>query len=603
MNRIPFFVSPYPDETLNSIISRYHILSGNLKRSYTYSELFNTNGSARNFLVYFPELIKNIPLNIEPRQLLLSHTNMGFITAFRYDRDYVLNQVVSGNEHPRTTSKRDYKSVYNHCEKCISEDVMKYGQTYWHRIHQLPGVNLCPFHSTKLIQVKTEIFNNSNPLLLSPNDCYIYSKEKVSLVGDFNLHLRYARVARDILLSDYRDENSYLNKYKTALSLKGLTKGLALEREGLLKNFLNFFGNEYLRNVNSPINNEKANWLFNMFNSKINSLTCRHILMILFLFKDFTQYNNFEANFDNRGIHSFGPWPCLNITHTEGYKKDIIKDYKVRKSSKGTIAIFECHCGFKYSKKVDNINDKYSICKKLNFGGTWEKELINLVEKGHTQKEIACRLQVSRTTVKKYAALLDLKSSWKVQTLGVIRDKKEVEQNSFKVKRHNLRNDWLELKRNAKKLNSHTNRSLYSWLYANDRDWLYKNYFEKSVSSGQERKKWEYIDDKLCKEVKEIKSNWNKYEQGGLLRMTKASIARQSTQPNLITNNSSKIPRTLKYVKEYSETRHDFSVRKIENAYEKLKEAQMPITVNKLLKNSGLTRDYKKLAEKFNRLL
>lgn len=34
---------------------------------------------------------------------------------------------------------------------------LKYGETYWHRIHQVPGVNVCPKHKTLLEDSIVEI--------------------------------------------------------------------------------------------------------------------------------------------------------------------------------------------------------------------------------------------------------------------------------------------------------------------------------------------------------------------------------------------------------------------------------------------------------------
>jgi len=34
------------------------------------------------------------------------------------------------------------------CTQCVEADRRKYGECYWHRIHQVPGVEICPLHKT-----------------------------------------------------------------------------------------------------------------------------------------------------------------------------------------------------------------------------------------------------------------------------------------------------------------------------------------------------------------------------------------------------------------------------------------------------------------------
>src|SRR5258708_8146243 len=39
------------------------------------------------------------------------------------------------------------------CTICIGVDRKKYGRTYWHRGHQLPGIEVCPLHGIYLTEV------------------------------------------------------------------------------------------------------------------------------------------------------------------------------------------------------------------------------------------------------------------------------------------------------------------------------------------------------------------------------------------------------------------------------------------------------------------
>lgn len=38
------------------------------------------------------------------------------------------------------------------CPICTESDIQKFGESYWHRLHQVPGVKVCPIHNVFLEQ-------------------------------------------------------------------------------------------------------------------------------------------------------------------------------------------------------------------------------------------------------------------------------------------------------------------------------------------------------------------------------------------------------------------------------------------------------------------
>lgn len=55
------------------------------------------------------------------------------------------------------------------CEKCVACDLELYGQSYWRRSHQIPGVFWCPEHSFPLRYVSGQAAFNSSPGELLPS--------------------------------------------------------------------------------------------------------------------------------------------------------------------------------------------------------------------------------------------------------------------------------------------------------------------------------------------------------------------------------------------------------------------------------------------------
>ena len=57
------------------------------------------------------------------------------------------------------------------CEECMNEDVSNFGIAYWHRVHQLPGVLVCPKHSIGLRSASL-VFRHSRHGLWLPREVW-----------------------------------------------------------------------------------------------------------------------------------------------------------------------------------------------------------------------------------------------------------------------------------------------------------------------------------------------------------------------------------------------------------------------------------------------
>jgi hypothetical protein len=161
-NTLPTLPSWLPDETLFSLVSRYHQLSGNRLASHTCRELFghgqqgtqhdfptrlthfvSATGSVlgdagaiiqqRTILPFYlhfvaPEMAATALRTLEGRSLGGLKFRLGLITSrFRAN-------------HPLKA-----------CPECMQHDHDTHGTPYWHRNHQYPGVWICPTHGSPLL--------------------------------------------------------------------------------------------------------------------------------------------------------------------------------------------------------------------------------------------------------------------------------------------------------------------------------------------------------------------------------------------------------------------------------------------------------------------
>ena len=158
MNEFGFFPSFYPDELVYSLWARYHIKSGNMYFSETSQELFGK-------VIVNPELefidmlasttraylTRNIPME----EVVLNHTMFNQYARFQsLEKRQALYELLYHTKgyyaNAITINHKEENGTLKYCPLCAKEDREKYGETYWHRSHQLRGLTICPNHFCKL---------------------------------------------------------------------------------------------------------------------------------------------------------------------------------------------------------------------------------------------------------------------------------------------------------------------------------------------------------------------------------------------------------------------------------------------------------------------
>lgn len=146
-----------PDESLYSLASRHHRLSGNLRPAQTALQLF---GHARGGyphdlpagLDYFATVLDQ-RLGDGP-SLALGHTVLPLLLAFRSFTDRT--DALAAMRSPRLGALKSRLGLpasgfgaacyLKACPACVREDTARFGTAYWHLSHQLPGAWFCLDH-------------------------------------------------------------------------------------------------------------------------------------------------------------------------------------------------------------------------------------------------------------------------------------------------------------------------------------------------------------------------------------------------------------------------------------------------------------------------
>lgn len=178
------------------------------------------------------------------------------------------------------------------CSHCVEEDRRQFGECYWHRVHQIPGGEVCPSHSTFLQTSSVPIHNQRNP----------YEYVSLEKVVDRRLYLLTGEtsVSRHALLKIAQDALWLLQNHTLATSLSSIQshyffllaeRGLVtrtgnVDTSKLLEAFQQYHPEDFLKHIHCEITESTYdNWVTRISYRATKNLysPLRHLLFIHFL--------------------------------------------------------------------------------------------------------------------------------------------------------------------------------------------------------------------------------------------------------------------------------------------------------------------------------
>jgi hypothetical protein len=492
---------------------------------------------------------------------------------------------------------------FRFCPLCLKEDLQEYGEAYWHRLHQTPGVLVCPVHAIPLSDsiVPIQGFSRHQYCAASLQNCPIDVPRES--YGNSTLK-KLLLLAKDIfwlINSDipHREPSWFRNQYKALLIERGLASTATQKtyQKNLASSFLYFYGCEFLEALNSGVSyDEPHSWLFRLLNNTVHSShPVRHLLMIRFLATSIEQF--FTTNCD---YQPFGesPWLCLNVV-ADHYLKPVVTDLVMSRNhdrnydASKPVGTFRCSCGFIYARTGPDKteDDKYRIGHVKAYGSVWEEKLRELVE---TRKlnvhEIASQLNIDPRTVKRHAMLLGLETPWKSLPQSLEEPSKNNETRLEKI-RVKHRSDWKALQKQHKGLSKtalgRLAPSTYDWLRKKDKEWLDQNSPKSSITvTGNNRVNWEKRDERILAQVKNAVQLTLSAQKP--IRITIGRIGSTIGQLRLLEQQLDKMPLTKAYLESVTEEVEDYQVRRIKWAIKFLEEQGEKVTLAKTRRLAGL---------------
>ncbi|HDX9630590.1 TPA: TnsD family transposase [Bacillus cereus] len=583
-----YFPTPHPDELLYSVLSRYHMMVGNVSPKQTTEELFGkrTVRSVVDLPANLDTLVNRIENPIfNVGYFIYNHTLFPYYGAFFFPKQYqkVKSLMISDKgDRIHTTSGISASNIlpkenFMHCSECCKEDMENYGEIYWHRIHQVPGVYICPKHQTFLYEtiVPVKAGNQHEYIIATPENTA--NKKKLLEVNerDKEVLLTYAKYVEELLNSNYQQQNQVQlqQQYVSKLKERGLASFSGrVRRKDLYHSFCKTYSGSLLELLQSNINFDETDWLTMIFQRHRKSFhPIRHLLIMIFLGDALRNYFEKGETYEPFGS---GPWCCLNVA-CKDYMKSVVKNLVITRcyDTKRPVGTFTCHCGFVYSRRgPDTITeDKYKIGRIKDFGDVWKNKLKVLIRDGGTLTGIAKKLNVDPITVKRQATMLELDYSWSGESREVAEKKARFQRNikaaSNEDALHIRKEIWLKLRKeypHFSKLELRKEKpDVFAFLYRHDREWLNEHSPEKQkIITAKKRVDWSKRDEEMLKEVQKVIKQWdigdNKPNQ-----ITISTIGKRINKLSLIQKKSDKIPKTIVYINSVIEDIETFQIRRV----------------------------------------
>lgn len=419
---LSYFPAIYPDELLYSVLARWLRHQGAVGMTHPLKHLFGRRFACASLDV--PGWIGHLAAVLPQERGFTADGLIDQLTLFPYYTTYVpaplrsacrlamCSGTISG-WHMRlgiTAFRISRARGLRFCSLCLQEMQLHYGEPYWKRSHQLPGVLLCPEHGCALQHSALNLDDRgrfeyvaASDLECSPNCPH------VQLPGGRGAEILWeiARRSAELLVnpSEPRDFTAWTAYYRMRMAHAGLAWSA---RRMKLADLLGSFSEHYeqamacLASECSGIE-LYSDWLPGMVRKHRKvAHPLQHIMLEAFL----------DSRAQSDGPFGAGPWPCCNplAPHVGSLTVASITRHRNRGHDVG---VFECGCGYVYTRRFVQTKGVLESPRVRQFGPLLDAELRRLVECGTKLRPVARALRIDPKTVSRRAHELHLQVTWK----------------------------------------------------------------------------------------------------------------------------------------------------------------------------------------------
>jgi hypothetical protein len=584
------FPPPYSDELFYNVIARlFERMRYSSTRAIGEDIFLATSATAVPDLPHrLAQLVSLLPpeFGISTASIIVKNTLWPYWAAFQSpERRSGTQADMASTGHPYLlfglmASRAPWPRFFRYCPLCVELDRSSpAGETYWHRVHQIPGIEVCATHEQLLLESCIEFrqprnrfqYCSAEASLLTGAERLLSESERDPRISKTQLNL--ARSTEWLLshptvcLSGFALRERYLWE----LANHGFaTWNGTLRKERLITSFLNYYPTDWLARIGCGISASGETWLERLIHKPLSVQSPLKYLLIL----DFLDIP-IESFLCSDLLKPFGsgPWPCLNRV-ADHFMELKIEESEVRSTRCGTSlsGTFKCpSCGMTYTRLgPDNKDeDRFRRDRVPAFGPVW----IDALKQGWSDPAVSLRklaqtLGVDPRTVVRQAAGLQLSAEAR-SNASTAKPSSAIPLKSGPIRSvDDYENEWLKLAAS----NPGETRSglraeapkIYTFLHRHVPDWLERNSPRRMVSNAvSSRTDWPARDELISSQIP--------MAVGRLLirnppvRLTRTALLREAGVVWAI-KKLSQLPKTESILNRSEESRVNFAVRRVEVA-------------------------------------
>ena len=428
---ISIFTDPYPGELFYSACARYKA-SRQYPNYRTVSRVLFGNEHASaivDFPCHLDYFVNHLPAEriYTVDSLIAKHTLLPFYQPFLPTNrvQEIRQQMVAGpgkGIHRKIGKLRRTiisPSVLRYCPACVAIERATLGECYWHRLHQVPGVIICPHHDVFLensfVQTTTALRTNT---FFAAEECIHETLPRSATTSSFfQMYKKLALSIEELLEAPLssQQEPFWRDQYMALMAQRGfVTPGGSMRCEEFRQVFLEAYPPELLDQLGCHIKLGMKDWVHWWAGLRGGLRSVQHPLFHLLILQvlGVSVTDFFHQRYTPPAVFGEGPWPCLNPV-CRHYRQPVITGFQISKDShtRRPVGRFTCTCGFSYSRSgaESQPNDGDTFLKIIAYGEVWESKLRELWgDPAISLKEISRRLGVALDTINRQAKRLGL---------------------------------------------------------------------------------------------------------------------------------------------------------------------------------------------------
>lgn len=514
-----------PGESAYSLVARFHMMSPYNCVKHTNQILFGRELIRVN--PFLPGHIDNLARLSGIHRAAFSvtasaHTIVAFGLKHRAKRNGLFEAEITDNgseiyEKGRiAASKLSFGHMLKSCPACIAEDEMKFGVPYWHVVHQLHGVTVCPVHNVLLHQTLA----GDGEL----NHRYVLPDIEVnSILKGFESSYKLSKYVAELFmfLQQQTPVGSLSERYKAWLSLKGyLTAGGRIRWKTLKKDLKRYWAGLFgFKQGQVPPELGDFSFVPRLVHHDTSTHYVRDVLLMGFLTDSPVEFFNIPLKSEANKI--------LPPSESRNKVSDVVKLLNTGLSLREIGRRLECSIGFVKGLAIRN---GISIDRRRQFitvdieRAVWRKAFI-----GQHRSDISESLGISVGAVEQIIQSHSGLSKWR----------RHLKMHHKMHLNRTLLRRFMESNGNATRNEIKRQCSAYMWLYKNDKDWLYAQLPKAQVTGHRPEINWPMRDLMLCNKIDALNGTF----------LSISAVDRAVDGHNWLLNYSKKLPKSFEKAK------------------------------------------------------